>query len=85
MKEIATELLFMVTFLFGTALGMIGSHFAHKWTIRFLGESLNDEVKAMSRNMQRNFEITHNYLYQIDDCVSDIEDKLDNKEQTKQD
>ena len=74
----------MVTFLFGVTIGMVASYFAHKWTIRFLGESLKDDVKAMSRNMQRNFEITHNYLYQIDDCVSDIEDKLDNKEQTKQ-
>ena len=84
MKEIATELLIMVAFLFGTTLGMIGSHFAYKWIIRFLGESLKDEVEALSRNMQRNFESIHNQLYQIDDCVSDIEDKLDNKEQTKQ-
>ena len=76
MKEIATELLIMVAFLFGTTLGMIGSHFAYKWIIRFLGESLKDEVEALSRNMQRNFESIHNQLYQIDDCVSDIEDEL---------
>ena len=76
MKEIATELLIMVAFLSGTTIGMITSHFAHKWTIRFLGESLRDDVKDMSRSMQRNFEAVHNQLYQIDDCVCDIEDEL---------
>lgn len=76
MKEIATELLIMVAFLFGTTLGMIGSHFAHKWTIRFLGESLKDDVKDMSRSVHRNFEAVRNQLYQIDDCVCDIENEL---------
>lgn len=76
MKEIATELLIMVAFLSGTTIGMITSHFAHKWTIRFLGESLRDDVKDMSRSMQRNFESVHNQLYQIDNCVCDIEDEL---------
>lgn len=79
MKEIATELLFMVIFLSSFALGMITSHFAHKWTIRFLGESLKDDVKDMSRSMQRNFESVHNQLYQIDNCVCDIEDELKTK------
>lgn len=84
MKEIATELLIMVAFLFGTIIGMIASCFTYKWIIRFLGESLKDDVKDMSRSMQRNFEAVHNQLYQIDNCVCDIEDKLDDKEQTKQ-
>lgn len=76
MKEIATELLFMVIFLSSFALGMITSHFAHKWTIRFLGESLKDDVKNMSRSMHRNFKSVHNQLRQIDNCVCDIEDEL---------
>lgn len=76
MKEIATELLIMVAFLSGTTIGMITSHFAHKWTIRFLGESLKNDVKDMSRSMHRNFEAVHNQLYQIDNCVCDIEDEL---------
>ena len=80
MKEIATELLFMVIFLSSFALGMITSHFAHKWTIRFLGESLKDDVKDMSRSMHRNFESVHNQLRPIDNCVYDIEDKLNNEE-----
>ena len=84
MKEIATELLIMAAFLFGVTIGMVASHFVHKWTIRFLGESLRDDVKDMSRSMHRNFEAVHNQLYQIDNCVCDIEDKLDNKRQTKQ-
>lgn len=61
-------------------IGMITSHFAHKWTIRYLGESLKDDVKDMSRSMHRNFESVHNQLYQIDNCVCDIEDKLNNEE-----
>lgn len=76
MKEIATDLLFVITLLAGVVIGMITSHFAHKWTIRFLGESLKDDVKDMSRSMHRNFEAVHNQLYQIDNCVCDIEDEL---------
>ena len=76
MKEIATDLLFVTTLLAGVVIGMITSHFAYKWTIRFLGESLKDDVKDMSRSMHRNFESVHNQLYQIDNCVCDIEDEL---------
>lgn len=76
MKEIAIELLFMVIFLSSFALGMITSHLAHKWTIRFLGESLKDDVKDMSRSIHRNFEAVRNQLYQIDNCVCDIENEL---------
>ena len=62
MKERATELLLIVAFLFGVTIGMVASHFVHKWTIRFLGESLKDDVKDMSRSMHRNFEAVHNRL-----------------------